>query len=151
MANNHQGSVEHGLKIINEIAKVSREEGVRGGALKFQFRHLDTFIHPDFKNNPNLPHIPRFVATRLSDEEYRTLTDNVRENNLTTIATPFDEASVELIGKLGIEIIKIASCSASDWPLIEKIAETRKPVIASTAGLMRLRVEPSLLHSCYKG
>jgi len=61
MANNHQGSVEHGLKIINEIAKVSREEGVRG-ALKFQFRHLDTFIHPDFKNNPNLPHIPRFVA-----------------------------------------------------------------------------------------
>ncbi len=135
MANNHQGSIDHGLKIINEIAKVSREEGVRG-ALKFQFRHLDTFIHPDFKNNPNLPHIPRFVATRLSDEEYRTLTDNVRENNLTTIATPFDEASVKLIDKLGIEIIKIGSCSASDWPLIEKIAEAHKPVVVSTAGLI---------------
>jgi N-acetylneuraminate synthase len=135
MANNHQGRVEHGLKIINEIAKVSREEGVKG-ALKFQFRHLDTFIHPDFKDNLNLPHIPRFVATRLSDEDYRILTDNVRENNLTTMATPFDEASVELIDKLGIEIIKIGSCSASDWPLIEKIAEAHKPVVISTAGLM---------------
>lgn len=135
MANNHQGRVEHGLKIINEIAKVSREEDVRG-ALKFQFRNLDTFIHPDFKDNPNLPHIPRFVATGLSDEDYRRLTDSVRENNLTTIATPFDEASVDLIDKLGIEIIKVASCSASDWPLIEKIAEARKPVVVSTAGLM---------------
>lgn len=134
MANNHQGSVDHGLKIINEVAKISNEEGVRG-ALKFQFRHLDTFIHPDFKDNPDLPHIPRFIATRLSDEDYKTLTDSVRENNLVTIATPFDEESLELIDKLDIEIIKIASCSASDWPLIEKIAEARRPVVVSTAGL----------------
>ncbi len=133
MANNHQGSVQHGLKIINEIAKVSNEEGVKG-ALKFQFRHLDTFIHPEFKDNPNLPHIPRFIATRISDEDYKTLTDNVRENNLVTIATPFDEKSVELVEKLEIEIIKIASCSASDWPLIKEIAQVHKPVVISTAG-----------------
>jgi N-acetylneuraminate synthase len=134
MANNHQGSVEHGLRIISEIAKVSHEEGVRG-ALKFQFRHLDTFIHPDFKNNPNIPHIPRFMATKLSDKEFKTLADCVRENKLVTIATPFDEESLALIDKLDIELIKIASCSASDWPLIERIAEMNKPVVVSTAGL----------------
>jgi N-acetylneuraminate synthase len=48
MANNHQGDLEHGKRIIREIGKVNAEAGVRG-ALKFQFRQLDTFIHPDYK------------------------------------------------------------------------------------------------------
>lgn len=52
-----------------------------------------------------------------------------------TICTPFDEASVDLIDDLEIEIIKIASCSAADRPLLSRIAESRKPIIASTAGL----------------
>jgi len=134
MANNHQGNLQHGLRIINSIAKVTKEEDVRG-ALKFQFRHLKTFIHPDFRNNSNLPNIPRFIATELSDKDYRILTNSVRENNLVSIATPFDEESVNLISELEIEIIKIASCSASDWPLIEEIAKARKPVVVSIGGL----------------
>ncbi|WP_149979765.1 N-acetylneuraminate synthase family protein [Microcystis aeruginosa] len=35
---------------------------------------------------------------------------------------------------MGIPIIKIASSDLNDWFLIEKIAETRKPVIVSTGG-----------------
>jgi len=50
------------------------------------------------------------------------------------MSTPFDEPSVDLIEELGIEIIKIASCSFTDWPLLERIANTDKPIIASTAG-----------------
>lgn len=134
MANNHQGSLEHGLKIINEIAKVSNGENVRG-ALKFQFRQLDTFIHPDYRANIENKHIPRFLSTRLSPEDFEILTREVKKNNLLTIATPFDEESVDLIGKMGIEIIKIGSCSATDWPLLEKIAQAQKPIICSTAGL----------------
>lgn len=134
MANNHQGSLEHGLKIINEIAKVSNGENVRG-ALKFQFRQLDTFIHPDYRANIENKHIPRFLSTRLPPEDFEILTGEVKKNNLLTIATPFDEESVDLIGKMGIEIIKIGSCSATDRPLLEKIAQAQKPVICSTAGL----------------
>ena len=37
------------------------------------------------------------------------------------MSTPFDEESVDMIQKLEIEIIKVASCSAKDWPLLEKI------------------------------
>ena len=36
---------------------------------------------------------------------------------------------------MNFDIIKVASCSAKDWPLIEKISDLRKPIIASTGGL----------------
>ena len=40
MANNHQGSLAHGSKIINEHSKVIKKYGV-DAAIKFQFRNLD--------------------------------------------------------------------------------------------------------------
>lgn len=43
--------------------------------------------------------------------------------------------SVEMAVEHEIEIIKIASCSATDWPLIETIEKTKKPVIWSSGGI----------------
>jgi sialic acid synthase SpsE/mannose-6-phosphate isomerase-like protein (cupin superfamily) len=134
LANNHQGQVEHGLRIIREVAEVTRGRGVRA-ALKFQFRDLDTFIHPGHRGGSDNKHIPRFLSTRLAPTEFATLTQEVRRQGLITMSTPFDERSVDLIGELGIELVKVASCSATDWPLIEKIAECNKPVIFSTGGV----------------
>jgi len=133
MANNHQGKLDHGLKIIEEVAKVSNEAGVRG-ALKFQFRHLDTFIHKDYRKATQPKHIPRFLGTEMSDEDFSRMASMVKEKGLITIATPFDEASVDLIETLNIEIIKIASCSTTDYPLLERISQAGKPVIISTGG-----------------
>lgn len=134
MANNHQGDEAHAMKIIQALGDVTRETGVRG-AFKFQFRQIDTFIHPDYKDRTDVKHIPRFVSTALDKDTYRRLTHAVKDAGMLTICTPFDEESVDVILELGIEIIKVASCSASDRPLLEKIAEVNRPVIASTAGL----------------
>ncbi len=140
MANNHQGDVEHGLNIIRAMGEVAEKTGVRG-ALKFQFRHIDTFIHPDYMDEKDIPHIPRFVSTRLSDDNYKLLTKEVKKQGLITICTSFDEKSVELISDLDIELIKVASCSAGDRPLLEKVAEANRPVIVSTAGLTLSQID----------
>jgi len=140
LANNHQGDLEHGLKIIREIGKVNAAAGARG-AFKFQFRQLETFIHPDYRERQDVKHIPRFMSTALRLEDYRRLTEAVRENGMLTMSTPFDEESVEIINRLDIEIIKIASCSAADWPLLEKVAAARRPVVASTAGLSMEKID----------
>lgn len=134
LANNHQGQVDHARRIIRELGRVAASNQVRA-ALKFQFRHLDTFIHPSHQQGSSNKHIPRFLATRLSKEAYALLADEVRETGMITMATPFDEESVNTIVELGIEIVKVASCSATDWPLLEAIAEHNKPVIFSTGGL----------------
>ena len=49
LANNHQGSVEHGLKIIQSTAEIVKRHSVRA-AIKFQFRQLDSFIHPSHQD-----------------------------------------------------------------------------------------------------
>lgn len=134
MANNHQGSVDHGLKIIRAMARVARENGIKG-AVKLQYRDLDTFIHPEARKDESVKHVSRFMGTRLSQTEFRSLIDEMREFGLIPVVTPFDEVSVGRAVDHGVQIMKVASCSANDWPLLEAIAETRLPVIASTGGL----------------
>jgi len=140
LANNHQGKLDHGLQIIQEVGQVVRENGVRG-ALKFQFRNLDTLIHPDYRHNSGNKNIQRFLSTRLSKDEFTALLAYVREKNLVSMCTPFDEESVQWIVDMGIEVVKIASCSAADWPLLERVADCNKPVVFSTGGLSLKQID----------
>ncbi|MFZ5516785.1 MAG: N-acetylneuraminate synthase family protein [Candidatus Zhuqueibacterota bacterium] len=140
MANNHQGSVDHGIKIIREMGKITRKYGING-AVKFQYRDLDTFIHKDFIGSTEIKHIPRFLGTRLSPNEFAAMVQTVRDEGMVTVCTPFDENSVSLILDHGIDILKVASCSANDWSLLETISKTKKPVICSTGGLPLYKID----------
>ncbi len=140
LANNHQGDLQHGLKTVKAIGEVAMELDVKA-ALKFQFRQLETFIHPDYKDNKDVKHIPRFMSTALSKDDYSILVGEVRKHGMITMATPFDEDSVDMIMELGIEVIKIASCSAVDQPLLDKISQVAQPVIVSTAGLSMNKID----------
>lgn len=133
LANNHLGNVGRGLKIINDFGKIVRFNNVRA-AIKFQFRDVDHLIHERYRNRSDIRYIKKTLATKLTDDEYGVLVDAVRRNSLITMATPFDERSVDLCVQLSIDIIKLASSDINDWFLIEKILKTRKPVIASSGG-----------------
>ena len=133
MANNHMGDTNHGVAIIRAIREAC--EGFDFDfAFKLQYRDLDTFIHSSFKGRDDIKYVKRFEETRLSHAQFQTLIDAMRECGFKTVCTPFDEKSVDLIEAQGIEIIKIASCSLTDWPLLERIAQSNKPIVASTAG-----------------
>lgn len=133
LANNHQGDVDHGLAIIAKLGEAARRHGVKA-AVKLQYRDLDTFIHPDFVGRKDVKHIPRFLSTRLSADQFYTLVCAIREAGMLTMCTPFDERSVDLCMDHGIDILKVASCSATDWPLLEAVAATGRPVVLSTGG-----------------
>lgn len=136
MANNHQGDVSHGINIIKNIKLVCEKyKQYFNFAFKFQYRNLDTFIHSDYVNRKDVKNIKRFQDTQLDQNEFKVLLDEVERQGFYSICTPFDENSVDRINQHSYQIIKIASCSFTDWPLLEKIAESKKPVIASTAGV----------------
>jgi sialic acid synthase SpsE/mannose-6-phosphate isomerase-like protein (cupin superfamily) len=134
MANNHMGLPEHGLRIIRQFSEISKKFEFNF-AFKLQYRQLDTFIHPDYQRRSDIKYIKRFSETRLPADQFKRLRDGIKENGFLAICTPFDEESVDMIEEHDFDIIKVASCSFTDWPLLERIVLTNKPIIASTAGV----------------
>jgi len=133
LANNHWGSLERGRRIVADFAKVVRYNNVRA-AIKLQFRDVDTFVHPKYRHRTDVRYIKKTLDTKLSREDLADLVTFVRRSGCVPMATPFDEPSVDLCVELDLPLIKLASSDINDWVLIEKIATTRRPVVASTGG-----------------
>ena len=134
MANNHQGDVGHGKRIIREYSRFAGEYDF-DFAFKFQYRNLEAIIHPLYRNRTDLKFIRRFMETALTEEEFLELKEECAIFGFKTMCTPFDEDSVKLIVKHGYDYLKIASCSVKDWPLLDAVAgSSRMPVIVSTGG-----------------
>ncbi len=133
LANNHWGSVARGLNIIQQFSSAVRFSNVRA-AIKLQFRDVDAFVHKDFKARTDIRYVKKTLDTKLSVEEFSVLVKAIKRSGCLPMATPFDELSVELCEKFDFPIIKIASSDINDWPLIERVAHTRRPVIISSGG-----------------
>jgi len=133
MANNHMGSVDHAKKIIDDFADLAKRKKINAG-VKLQFRNLDTFIHPDYKDRNDLKYIKRFNETRLSKEQFGEIVDYIHSKDLLSVSTPFDNESLPLFDDLGVEVLKIASCSVDDWPLLREVSKINRKIIISTGG-----------------
>lgn len=133
MANNHMGDVAHGIRIVRELREACAGFDFRF-AVKLQYRHLSDFIHPDFRARTDLKFVKRFSETALSWDDYRRLKDAIVAHGFRSMCTPWDEASVEKIVEHGYDYLKVPSCYLTDWPLAEKIAATKLPLVISTAG-----------------
>src|SRR5262249_9430401 len=123
LASNHWGKLARGLKIIADCGQVVRFNGVRA-ALKLPVRDVDSLIHKDFRQRSDIRYIKKTLDPQMSWEDYHELVKATRKWNMVTMATPFDEVSVDKCAEFGVQILKIASADIKDWFLIEKIATT---------------------------
>jgi sialic acid synthase SpsE len=133
LANNHWGKVNRGLKIIRDFGTIVRYNNIKA-SIKLQFRDVDNFIHPDFKGTKDSRYIKKTEDTKLSKDDFGRLLEEIKNVGCIPMATPFDEASVDLCVEFDLPLIKVASSDINDWPLLEKIASTRRPVIISSGG-----------------
>jgi sialic acid synthase SpsE len=154
LANNHQGSPSLARQIVEALTRTKKPyESLFEFAVKFQFRDIQSFIDPDADPAVN-KHVSRFRSTQLCDGDWANLTEQVRQDGYVVITTVFDESSVDKARRLGISTLKIASCSAQEWPLIQKAAHASDHLIVSTAGLGLDQVDALysfLRHECRGG
>lgn len=136
MSGNHNQSLERALAIVEAAA----EAGV--DALKLQTYTADTmtidrrdgeFFIADKDSlwqGESLYELYQKAYTPW--EWHEPIFEKCRDKGIICFSTPFDFTAVDFLEKLGNPIYKIASFENGDIPLIRKIAQTKKPIIAST-------------------
>lgn len=131
---NHNGDIE----IAKLLIKAAAEAGA--DAVKFQSFHaksLSTPMAPKAeyqKENTSVEEnqLEMLKKLELSYEEHLELSRYCQEQGICFLSTPFDEESLSVLESIGLPLYKISSGEITNYPLLVKIAELRKPVILST-------------------
>tara|TARA_B100000029_G_C17438051_1_gene910456 strand:- start:82 stop:1155 length:1074 start_codon:yes stop_codon:yes gene_type:complete len=133
LANNHWGSLQRGLKIIQDYGKVVNNNKIKA-SIKFQFRNVKEFIHPKYYFDKDIRYVDKTRRTEISWKSMGEMIREVSRQGMLTMATPFDEYSIEKCVDFDLDVIKVASSDVKDKNLVKLIGNARKPVIASSGG-----------------
>lgn len=120
IGNNHEGSFDLAQELVGRAAETG------AGAVKFQ-----TFRTEHFINRKDAERFAKLESFALTAAQFEALADQAHEAGILFISTPFDMESAELICTIA-DAVKIASSDNTFYPLIEKAAESGKPLIFST-------------------
>jgi N-acetylneuraminate synthase len=131
VALSHDGSLGLAHAFIDAIAAAGAD------AVKFQ-----THIAAE-ESTPSEPFRVKFSrqeATRyeywkrmeFTEEQWRGLAAHCAERQVLFISSPFSPAAVDLLQRVGQPLWKIASGEVSNAPLLDRVLDTRSPVLLST-------------------
>ena len=127
----HHGSLQKAHDYIDAVATT----GVN--AIKFQTHIADaeSSIHEPFRVKFSDKYATRFdywKAMEFSLEEWKSLKKHCDEVGLEFMSSPFSNAAVDLLEQIGVKRYKIGSGEVNNLLLLERIAQTKKPVILSS-------------------
>lgn len=132
---NHQGD----LDIAREYIRIFAFEGA--DAVKFQTRNNSFLFSRDAYEAPYTSE-NAFAETygahreklELKPEWLPILKEDCIKHGVKFMSTPFDEPSLELLKKIDVDILKVASFDLGNLPFIHRIASLGKPVVMSVGG-----------------
>jgi len=120
IGNNHEGNFDLAVKLIESAAVTGAQ------AVKFQ-----TFVPEHYVSFDQSERLARLRKFAFSFEQFAQLADIAKKRDVLFFSTPFDLASAEALSKF-CSAIKISSGDNVFFPLIEKVATFKLPVIMST-------------------
>lgn len=143
---NHQGSVETALRYVEALARTGVD------FVKFQMRDNKTLFTGKAYNKP-YDYATSFGSTygehreklELDKDELILVRKECERQNVGFMCTPFDEASLQWLETIDVDVIKIASFDLGNIPFIDLIAKTKKPVVMSTGGGNQNQINESLV------
>jgi N,N'-diacetyllegionaminate synthase len=146
---NHNGKEALAVKLV--------EEAVKSGVDAVKFSRFDTerFMtrsnEPGYlsqnsgRNGSNMA--DSYKNLGVSGEMLSRIANLCKRHNVDFLSTPFDEESVDLVVKIGVPAIKIASGDLTADPFLKYVAQQKLPVILSTgmSNIEEVRYAVSLL------
>ena len=136
IGNNHNGSIENALKLVDQAIEAGAD------CVKFQMRHMEEVYRSkslrrngeDLGTEYVLDLLDRY---QLTIEEHMQVSNYCLEKNIMYMCTPWDAKSLDILEGFKAPCYKVASADLTNMPLIDKISDTGKPIILST-GMSKL-------------
>lgn len=129
---NHNGDVELAMRLIDVAAEAGAD------AVKFQKRTPEIatpeHMRDTLRETPwgTMTYLEYRYRVEFDAEQYAQIGAYASSRGLDWFASPWDVPSVDVLESLDVVAHKIASASVTDVELLERVAQTRKPVILST-------------------
>jgi N-acetylneuraminate synthase len=131
---NHENSMSLAEKIIKQ-AKLGGADAVKFQIYKAE--KIASYKSPyywDLRKNSEKSQYKLFKKyDKFNKEDYANLKKICQNYKLDFLATPFDLDAVNFLDKL-VPFFKVASADITNIPLIQKVCETKKPLLISTGG-----------------
>ena len=144
IGNNHNGSLKTALQLVDSAVEAGAD------CVKFQMRQLSNVYRS--KNFPvaddlgveyQIDLLDRF---NLSNENHQLIFDYCKDNDIEYMCTPWDEQSVEILAKMGVDKFKIASADLMNFELISRVAKYSKHLVASTGMATEDEINLAIAH-----
>ncbi|MBI3504324.1 MAG: N-acetylneuraminate synthase family protein [Proteobacteria bacterium] len=129
---NHNGSLAMAKQLVDAAIDAGAD------AVKFQKRKLNETYRQEIIDQPRhgeqgLQYIvPLLIEFELSDDDFRELHAYCTARDVTFMCTPWDRASVDFLESMALDGYKIGSPDMTNFPLIEYVVATGKPLLVST-------------------
>ena len=131
IGNNHNGDYDRAIDLIDLAVNAGAD------CVKFQMRRLESVYRnrslagkgEDLGSEYIVDLLSRF---ELSTEQHRRLYDYCVKKGILYLCTPWDSHSLKVLEGFGVLGYKVASADLTNFPLIEEIAATEKPMILSS-------------------
>jgi len=127
----HDGSIELAHSYIDALAKT----GVNAVKFQVHIAEAESSINEPFRVKLATQDKTRFdywKRMEFSKEQWKELKKYCEEAGVEFLASPFSNAAVDLLEKVGMKRYKIGSGEVNNFLLLEKIARTGKPVLLSS-------------------
>lgn len=131
IAQAHNGSIDTAHKYIDALSKTGVD------AIKFQthIAEAESSIYEPFRIKFSKQDATRFDYWKRMEftlQQWKELKQHCDELGLEFMSSPFSNAAVDLLERIGVKRYKIGSGEVTNFLLLERIAQTKKPVILSS-------------------
>jgi N-acetylneuraminate synthase len=141
---NHNGSIDIAKKLIDEAVTAKAD------AVKFQKRTPEICVPKDqweiMRDTPwgRMSYIDYKRKTEFGAIEYAAIDQYCKEHGIDWFVSTWDVEAVDFMEQFDTPMYKLASASLTDFPLIEKILQTGRPLMLSTGMSTTQEIEDAM-------
>ena len=147
---NHNGSIKIAKKLI-DVASNAGADAVKFQTFKAKNLATKNSKKASYQKNINSKENQFDMLKRLelNKKMHLQLIKHCKKKNIKFLSSPFDHESIEMLHKLGLDIIKIPSCEITNLPYLKHIGKLKKKIILST-GMANILEIKNALNILYK-